>query len=347
MAFKNQGTTIISDGREMTVNSLAVSANARQTVGVTATSSGLYASVYQGTVSGYASGGLAPSLTNTIQKFPFSSDTNSSDVGDLSVARYSSAGLGSTADGYNVGGREPAISNVIDKFPFSVDTNATDVGDLAISRGYPTGHSTDSHGYAAGGQAPPNVYNNQISKFPFASDTNALDVGSLFKKVSYHAGQTSDVDGYTAGGDEGSASKIIITKFRFSDETITSLIGDLSVGRGDAVGQSSATNGYTSGGFTVPPTATGVLNTIDKFPFTTNANASDVGDLTQIRNSSSGQSSTVSGYTTGGYIPPSNPAIQTNVIDKFPFATDTNATDVGDLIAANRNSTGQQARTLS
>ena len=42
-----------------------------------------------------------------------------------------------------------------------------------------------------------------------------------------------------------------------------------------------------------------------------------------------------SGYTSGGF-----PAI--NTIDKFPFASDANATDVGDLTVARQNPAGQQ-----
>ena len=41
-----------------------------------------------GSVSGYASGGIgSPNFTNVIDKFPFSSDGNATDVGDLTVAR--------------------------------------------------------------------------------------------------------------------------------------------------------------------------------------------------------------------------------------------------------------------
>ncbi len=47
---------------------------------------------------------------------------------------------------------------------------------------------------------------------------------------------------------------------------------------------------------------------------------------------------TISGYTSGGTIPPNN---STNTIDKFPFSSNANATDVGDLTQARRESAGQ------
>ena len=85
---------------------------------------------FQGEVSGYTSGGSTPANVNTIDKFAFSSDINASDVGDLTQARWVSAGQSSTVSGYTSGGRLPAGSNIIDKFPFATDGNATDVGDL-------------------------------------------------------------------------------------------------------------------------------------------------------------------------------------------------------------------------
>ena len=51
-----------------------------------------------------------------------------------------------------------------------------------------------------------------------------------------------------------------------------------------------------------------------------------------------GSSSTTHGYTAAGY--PSS-----NVIDKFAFATDGNATDVGDLTITRSNGTGVSSTT--
>ena len=45
---------------------------------------------FQGSVSGYTAGGFP--LTGEITKFPFSSDANATDVGDLTVARFAPAG---------------------------------------------------------------------------------------------------------------------------------------------------------------------------------------------------------------------------------------------------------------
>ena len=78
-----------------------------------------------------------------------------------------------------------------------------------------------------------------------------------------------------------------------------------------------------------------MVNTIDKFSFATDGNASDVGDLINTFYSATGTSSTVSGYTAGGYTPSTY-----DVIQKFPFTSDGNATDVGNLTLA-RATAGQ------
>ena len=88
------------------------------------------------------------------------------------------------------------------------------------------------------------------------------------------------------------------------------------------------TYGYTHGG-EVPPDS----NVIDKFSFTSDANATDVGDLTVAMDYCSGSSSETYGYSAGR-----SPAPQ-NTICKYSFATDGNATDVGDMTTP-RNSPG-------
>ena len=115
--------------------------------------------------------------------------------------------------------------------------------------------------------------------------------------------------------------------------------------RAETTGQSSTTHGYVSGGW-VSGSGSGVgTNIIEKFPFSSDANSTDIADLTiTCGNSNAGASSTASGYTSGGQGgPPFGPSVQrARVIDKFPFSSDANATDVGDLTKDRRNQAGQQ-----
>jgi hypothetical protein len=80
--------------------------------------------------------------------------------------------------------------------------------------------------------------------------------------------------------------------------------------------------GYVSIG---NPPATGI-NVIQRFSFTSDGNASDVGDSTQARANGGGSFSTTHGYVAGGYV-----SAPVNTIDKFAFGSSSNATDVGDI----------------
>ena len=118
---------------------------------------------------------------DVIDKFPFASDVNATDVGNLTIGRYGLSGQSSSTHGYSSGGF--ITTNTIDKFSFSADGNATDVGDLTGGRYlYTAGTSSTASGYATG---PSSV----IDKFPFASDGNATDVGDLTVARSLSAGQ--------------------------------------------------------------------------------------------------------------------------------------------------------------
>ena len=281
---------------------------------------------FQGSVSGYSSGGEP--VNNTVDKFPFSSDGNATNVGDLTSARFGGAGQSSSSSGYTSGGYVPAAVNTIDKFSFSTDGNASDVGDLSRTTRGAAGQSSSTNGYTSGGNGF-----NTIDKFPFASDGSASDVGDLTRAGAAITGQSSTTSGYSAGNNPQNTGNII-DKFPFAADGNASDVGDLTQSRFGTGGQSSTTSGYNSGGLN-PSLTPAIRNTIDKFPFASDANATDVGDLTQARRYLAGQSSTASGYTAGG-----DGGITT--IDKFPFATNANATDVGDLTVGRGYAAGQQ-----
>ncbi len=301
-----------------------------------------------GKISGYTSGGyFGPPATysNVIDKFPFATNANATDVGDLTVGRQGSSGQSSAVSGYTSGGFVPPWSNVVDKFPFATNSNATDVGDLTQSKSETAGQSSTISGYASGGSSftIPTISTSAIDKFSFATDANSINVGNLISLKNGSAGHSSTVSGYNSGGlIPGSPGYTnVIEKFPFAISVNSVDVGDLTNQKAHAAGQSSTTSGYTSGGYGNNPLV--LLTTIEKFPFATDANATNIGDLTQARRYSAGQSSTIFGYTSGGLqVPPSTPGTFSNVIDKFPFATNSSAADVGDLTVSRRMVAGQQ-----
>jgi len=122
-------------------------------------------------------------------------------------------------------------------------------------------------------------------------------------------------------------------------------INDTSVTIINGVVQGS-TYGYTSGGHPGPSVA---LKTIDKFSFSSNTTASYVGDLVGIGPApttglrfAAGQSSETHGYHSGGE---TGTGSKTNIIQKFSFTSDGNATDIADLTRSSGGIAGQISST--
>ena len=229
------------------------------------------------------------------------------------------------------GGPTTTLVNVIDKFSFAFDQNATDHGDLTIARYGDSSLSSDTHGYTAGGYDG-SAGSNTIDKFAFATNSNAIDVGDLTQGVHNGGGNSSKLiaQGFSSGSALPTSSNII-ERIPFTTDTNSFDVGDLTVSRGLQASQTSNTHAYNSGG--EPSNASPGTNVIDKFPFAATGYilATDVGDLTLSRGRTCGQSSLTHGYTSGGSTvwPPGGPF--SAVIDKFPFASDSNATSVGNL----------------
>jgi hypothetical protein len=192
---------------------------------------------------GYTSGGslgASPNLQyDRIDRFPFASDDDATDVGNLTVSRGSSAGQQSGASGYASGGYlYPLYSDQIEKFPFSSDfTTATDVGDLTLARSMPCGQSSATHGYTSGGWVPPSSYSQIIDRFAFASDVNATTVGDMgYPGKRGAGGQSSISSGYISGGvTNGYGNQII--KFQFSNDADGTDIANLTFLREKCSGQ--------------------------------------------------------------------------------------------------------------
>jgi len=302
--------------------------------------------VSQGSTSGYTSGAFL-SGGNVIDKFPFAADANATDVGDtLAIGVTGSynydgyaGGASSSSHGYLAGGY-PAV-NVIQKFSFSVDGNATDVGDMTVATYGRAGTMSDTHGYLAGGH--PN--RNNVEKFPFTSDTNSSDVGDLTSGRYYLVPSMSTTHGYAAGGTtatSGLPNQNVIDKNPFSSDANSTDVGDLLGFQDEGTGASSDTHGYMAGGNEIPSPGAGppygdAINVIQKYPFASDANSTDVGDLTSTRFGAAGQTSTTHGYSSAGKAPST-----TNIIEKYPFASDANATDVGDVTVTRYGASGQQ-----
>ena len=101
-------------------------------------------------------GGNSGGAINTIQTIQIDTTGNSTDFGDLSVARASLAACSSLTRGVFGGGQGGApsylLQNVLDYVTFSTSGNATDFGYLTLSRVRLAGCSNATRGMFAGGE---------------------------------------------------------------------------------------------------------------------------------------------------------------------------------------------------
>jgi hypothetical protein len=254
-------------------------------------------------------------------------------AGSGDVAPWAFQGL---TYGYTSGGWPS--SNVIDKFSFTTDGNAADVGNLTLARTNGCGLTSASYGYTAGGRgtAWPTVVN-IIDKFSFASGGDATDSGDLLTNHSEMAGQSSTTHGYISGGGNNTAGTAIQKFSTASGGSSSAISGVLTVSRKSCNGVSHTTHAYTVG------SQTPLSNVLDKFPFATDANSTDVGDLSNARGSAAGTSSETYGYIGGGVDAGTPPGA--NSIEKWAFASDANATSHGNLSREAYGVCGQSSTT--
>lgn len=231
-----------------------------------------------------------------------------------------------TAYGFKSGGEPPSNYPIIDRYSFTSDGNATDYGDLTVGRGsgFAACSEKDNYGYSAGGYGPPGT-TNIIDRFPYASAANAADVGDLSRANYGSAGCSSPTNGYVFGGAPTSVETV--DRFPFAASANATDIGNIDGFNPGAVSTmgsaSSSTTAYIMGG-------NPYRNMIEKMPFASDGSTTDAGaDLLQNYYLGNGNNSDTHGYHSGGY--GQTAGGMTNHIQKFPFAVEDNATDVGDL----------------
>ena len=272
---------------------------------------------FPGTISGYMHGGYTTGASNIIEKFSIPSETDATDVGDLTQSIRDPGGCSSDTHGYAAGGFAAPDATRIEKYSFASDGNSADTtADLTSGRSYCEGHSSETHGYLAGGFPNSDI----IDRFPFASSTNAADVGNLILVMYGLAAASSETHGWVAGGSGASNYYNQIQKYAFAASSNASDHADLTSAKRYCGGCESATHGYVIGG------SSPRSNVIEKYAFATASNATDVGDLTDSFYSNVGVASVNNGYSMGGY----GSSATTN-IEKFSFASDGNATNIAAL----------------
>ena len=176
---------------------------------------------------------------NTIEYITIANTGNSTDFGDLSVARDDGDGLASTTRGVFGMGRSSGgdfSSNTIDYVTIGSTGNASDFGDLSVVRNRYAGACSNTRGLCMGG------YNTSGSYSGTSSRLNVIDYITIAS-----TGNASDFGDLTAYGDGGATSNKTKAIFSYANEH----------------------------GFTGDAADT---NTIDKVTIASTGNASDFGD---------------------------------------------------------------------
>lgn len=254
--------------------------------------------------------------------------------------------------GYVLGGGIVPHSDVIEKYPYASDSPATDVAEMTTTSAFwGDTYSSSTHGYKTGDFGG--------AKFPFSSDASATTIGSLRPSgpntppsfpADSSGGVSAESYGYGFCGNLNTGGPAYYYKFPFSSDVVGSDVGTVNpdrVIRGACV--SSLTSGYRAGGddsgFSPDPTVkTSFL--IEKFPFSSDTNTTSVGELTYRVALNQGSQSPTNGYSLGGRHPE---AAGPNVdyIQKWPFSSDTPASDVAELTGQTAYAIGQGSQSTT
>ena len=203
------------------------------------------------------------------------------------------------------------------KFNMTNETGTVDVPGLSMTAGHQSGagasSSTNAYKVAGApgapnlsaipgypGAASPTNYGSLVYRFPFASESGITGVGNAF-----HANLAGPAP-------YGSWTFYYATAANSADH-VYMFGGQANAGSSNSLGR----------------------DFIEKTAFASDGNSSDVGNLTRNLYEHAGSSSTTHGYSGGGTTTTNPNPLQTSNeltdIQKFPFASDTNATDTADL----------------
>ena len=199
-------------------------------------------------------------------------------------------------------------------------SNATDVGDLTCAGETHGGVTSETHGHAVGGGCGLR----RVDKYAFATDGNAVNIGNLLSvNRDYPMGGCSQTHGYIMGSNSGNPTNQI-EKFSFADDSTTADVGDVVGAKASSAAHMQDGYVWTSGSLPTP-----AIDRIDKMATASDSDSADSGSnlSVTVNWTACGNSSSTYGYCMGGSVGGNH----ATVVDKWPFASSSTATDVGDL----------------
>ena len=284
----------------------------------------------------FAGGTNSSGVMTEIQKVSFATGNGTDQGGDLTVARSSVGGFGSTTRAVFTGGRSGNTRyNTTDYIAFSSTGNATDFGDNVLDGGVAVTHSNNTRGIItsmANGVNDQNVSATAASinlvYYTIASTGNSTDFGDQsVPRVSGCGGGSKTKmihSGGTSGG-QNSHRKNVIDVLNIASTGNATDFGDLSeTVYGPKGNINSSTKCFIIGGYN----GSAHVSDIQTVVIESEGNATDFGDQTATAPSQSGLSNGVIG-------------IITNILvtSKITLASIGDAVDFGDLITRDGGTT--------
>jgi len=219
---------------------------------------------------------------------PFASDTSTKtttpapDRGASYNQQRGGVGFSSSKYYQMAVGPTTTLSTYVQSGPFAADTASTAPASLAYTTyGYATVTTSGTDVYMSGMAegATPNLNWNAIQKMPTSSEDTISDVGDMVSARAGHGnGAMSSTHGYHIGRGYPTPYSNQIDKYPFAADGDATDVGDLTIPAGYMTASSSTTHGYRYGGNTTTPGPT-TGKVIEKWSFSSDGNATDVGDL--------------------------------------------------------------------
>ncbi len=305
-------------------------------------------------------GNHSPSVVSTIDTVQIATTGNAADFGDITVARGDSGSASNSIRGLCLGGTTGGgtLVNVIDYITIATFGNATDFGDLAnadtlnsmampahggidldsIQRPSVTYMPGSGKTLICGGQLSPGAGTVDIDTYNIPTLGNARNFGDLSKTASNGIGCASSYTRAVFSSGYYFTSPYYSTEMQaieFATEGNVCDFGDTTQERyGMAYGNvGNTTRGLFMGGYA--PSSPYIVNIIDYITIATMGNATDFGDLTNVKQSPAAASNNTRGINFGGTTP-----TNINIIDYVTIASTGDSTDFGDITVARHGNDG-------
>ena len=276
-------------------------------------------------------------FSNVIEYITITTTGNSTDFGDMTIAKNTGSSFSSSTRGVFNGGKiSGSITDTIDYVTIATTGNATDFGNLSTSSHKGGSFSNNvrgvmSLGAAGGPEAESRV--NILEYVTIANTGNSTDFGDLTLARS-HTSSTfaSPTRGVVAGGYGAPASPYhvdIIDYVTIGSTGNATDFGNMSTTNYAIAGASSNTRGIIAGHL-----GNSLTDRIEYVTIANTGNATDFGNLTATNFNNAGCSSNIRACFAGGSAP------NKKNIDYVTIATTGNAADFGDLSAVTSQFSG-------